>query len=377
MDSELFSHSFSDIPEADRTDAEQPPSPSQFSQVRETTLPALESDADRREESREAMRSRRIRRLHIDVYDGYGSSERLIVNGRLFVDRGLDAVEADDSRFRNLVKTSRRFVLNDAEQVWVTVALGDWVRETLTTGDGTFEVLFEDLYDLPLGLHAVRVSLSTRNTRAYQAQPAQGNFILHNPDSDRVGIISDVDDTILQTHATSKMRMLKTIFLNNYKTQLPVAGMSDLFRAIHYGPEGDGYDATHYVSSSPDNLYSRINLFLRYRNFPEGSIDLKNLGLGKGSDSIFDHEIYKMGKIRRILETYPRRRFVLFGDSGERDPEIYRRLVQEYPGRIVAVYIHNVTDEDPFSPRFQGQLLFTEPEKVKKDLISRGLIYPC
>lgn len=325
---------------------------------------------------RKSLRKRRIKRLHIDVYDGYGSSERLVISGRLLKDRAWDAAEAHDSRLRNLVNNSRRFARNEVEKVWIQVIFAGLIQESLTKADGSFEVIFENLYDLPPGLHAAHVSLSPRNGRLYQAQPSQGSFILHHPHSDRVGIISDLDDTILQTHATNKIRMLKTVFLSNYKTQLPIAGMNDLFRAIHYGPQGDGYDATHYVSSSPDRLYSRIRLFLRYRNFPKGSIDLKNLGFGKGSDSIFDHEIYKTARIRRILETYPRRRFVLFGDSGERDPEIYRRLVQAYPGRIVAVYIHNVTDEDPFSPRFQGQLLFSDPEKVKKDLLSRGLIYP-
>ncbi|PIQ24311.1 hypothetical protein COW36_23950 [bacterium (Candidatus Blackallbacteria) CG17_big_fil_post_rev_8_21_14_2_50_48_46] len=339
-------------------------------------LPTAQALSDTATEGTESTRTRKEKQLQIDVYDGYGTTAKLTVSGRLFSDRRLDAVEEKDSRLKNLVKTSRRFVLNEAEQVWLTVSLGSEIREVLTNDEGFFEVNFEHIEDLPLGLHAAKVSLSARNIKRYQAQPSQGKFILHNPDSNRLGIISDVDDTILQTNATSKMRMLKTIFLSNYKTQLPVAGMSDLFRAIHHGPEGDGYDATHYVSSSPDNLYSRINLFLDYRNFPEGSIDLKNVGLGKDNDSLFDHEIYKTGKIRRILETYPQRRFILFGDSGERDPEIYRQIAQEFPQQIVAVYIHNVTEEDPFSSRFQGQMLFTEPDKVKKDLLSRGLIYP-
>lgn len=325
--------------------------------------------------SRELRSKRKVKRLHIDVYDGYGSSARLLVGGRLFSDRALDAVEEKDSRFKNLVKTSRRFVLNEAEQVWVRVELGQRVREVQTSDDGAFEAVFENLHDLPLGLHAAKVSLSNRNLKAYQAVSSSGNFILHSPDSNRLGVISDIDDTILRTNATSKVQMLKTIFLSNYKTQLPVSGMSDLFKAIHHGPEGDGYEATHYVSSSPDNLYSRINLFLDYRNFPQGSIDLKNIGLGKGTDSLFDHEHYKIGKIRKILQTYPARRYILFGDSGEHDPEIYRQVAKEFPKQIVAVYIHNVTEEDPFDSRFQGQMLFSDPDKVKKDLLNRGLIH--
>lgn len=339
-------------------------------------LAVLDETTSSQERTPTTSRSKRKeKRLHIDVYDGYGSTSLLLVSGRLFADRALDAVEEKDSRFKNLVKTSRRFVLNEAEKVWVRVELGQRVREVQTSEDGAFEAVFENLQDLPLGLHAARVSLSSRNLKAYQAGLGTGNFILHSPDSHRLGIISDIDDTILRTNATSKVQMLKTIFLSNYKTQEPVIGMSDLFKAIHHGPEGDGYEATHYVSSSPDNLYSRINLFLDYRNFPQGSIDLKNIGLGKGTDSLFDHEHYKIGKIRKILQTYPSRRYILFGDSGEHDPEIYRQVVKEFPNQIVAVYIHNVTEDDPFATRFQGQMLFSDPDKVKKDLLNRGLIH--
>ena len=319
---------------------------------------------------------RRGKALQIDVYDGYGNTKELMVTGRLFADRHLDQVEAKDGHIKNLVKTSRRFVLREIEQVWVRMTCQEQIIETQTNDEGIFRATFHPQNLLP-GLHTVQVSLSLKNGGKYHAAPGEGKFIIHTPDSDKVGIISDIDDTILQTHTTRKIRMLRTVLFSNYKTQLPVAGMNEIFHAIHYGPQGDGYDATHYVSSSPDNLYSRINLFLDYRNFPEGSIDLKNIGLGKENDSIFDHAHYKFKKIRRILESYPQRKFILFGDSGERDPEIYRQIMQTYQERILGVYIHNVNASDPFDPRFQGELLFSEPEKVKKDLLSKGLIYPC
>lgn len=325
--------------------------------------------------ARRQLLRRRIRTVMIDVYDGYGTSERLRVRGRLFFKRRADEVAESDSRLRNLMNTSRRFVVNEAEKVWVQVQLRDHLLEVQTDREGLFETVFDNITDIPYGVHSVTVSLSPRNRRRMQAESGVGHFILHHIDSDKVGIISDIDDTILLTGATSKVRLLKNVFLSNYKTQGAVEGMSDIYRAIHYGPQGDGYDATHYVSSSPDNLYSRINMFLDYRKFPAGSIDLKNIGLRKGSDSLFDHEKYKHGRIQRILETYPKRRFVLFGDSGEHDPEIYRRLTREHPEQIEAIYIHNVSQDNPYSSRFEGQMLFTSIDKVRRDLIRRGLVY--
>lgn len=318
----------------------------------------------------------RVRCLKIDVYDGYGTSEALCVTGRLFSDRRVDEVDEHDSRLRNLVNTSKRFITNEAEAVWVQVHLHGQVQEVQTDQEGRFRVVFRNIQNIPYGIHPVKVQLAPRNAQLLQAEIGVGNFILHDVHSDRVSIISDIDDTILLTEATSKVRLLKNVFLKNYLTQGAVEGMSDLYRAIHYGPEGDGYDATHYVSSSPVHLYSRINQFLDHQRFPSGSIDLKNIGLRKGADSLFEHEKYKLGRLTRIFDTFPQRRFVLFGDSGEHDPEIYRQLSQLYPGKVMAIYIHNVTDEDPYHQRFDGQMLFTEIVRVRRDLIQRKLIYP-
>ena len=65
---------------------------------------------------------------------------------------------------------------------------------------------------------------------------------------------------------------------------------------------------------------------------------------------------------------------MLFGDSGEHDPQIYRQIQHLFPDRVAAVYIHNVSGEDPYHSRFQGQLLFNDFERVRRDLQQRGII---
>jgi phosphatidate phosphatase APP1 len=363
--------------------------PNELEEYDDLSLEALDEDeaallaetsgtAARRLLSRRLLQ-RRLRRVKIDVYDGYGTAEQLTVTGRIYFDRRLRQAQEQDSRLRNLVNTSRHFMTNDAPQVWVEICLGEYKQEVCTDPFGLFSARFENLQALPHGMHAIQVSLSMQNQRRIQAETGVGHFMLHDLHSDRVGIISDIDDTILLTGATRKMHMLKNIFLSNHLTQAVVPGMSELYRAIHYGPQGDGYDATHYVSSSPAHLYTRIKHFLRHQQFPEGSIDLKKVRLrkkGQITDSLFDHEKYKFERIRRILETFPRRRYVLFGDSGEHDSEIYRRIAMQYPSRILGVYIHNVSEADPYHPRFEGQMLFSGLDKVRRDLLHKGLIAP-
>lgn len=346
----------------------------------EAALAAESSGSTSRRLLRRRLLQRREREVCIDVYDGYGTTEALRISGRVYFKRRYKASEADDTRFRNLVNTSKQFMTYDARQVWVQVTLGQRPATEVRTDDhGIFEVTLGELGDLSGGIYPVSVGLADSNQRRIHAEAGQGHFIVHPADSDRVGIISDIDDTILLTEATRKMRMLKNIFLKNPLTQGAIPGMRDIYRAIHYGPEGDGYDATHYVSSSPAHLYRRISHFLGHEDFPAGSIDLKTVRLrnrGQSTDSLFDHQHYKYGRIARILETFPRRRFVLFGDSGEHDSAIYRRISARYPAQILAVYIHNVTDADPFHSHYQGQMLFSSIDRVRRDLLQRGLIYP-
>ena len=79
--------------------------------------------------------------------------------------------------------------------------------------------------------------------------------------------------------------------------------------------------------------------FLNVHGVPPGPLFLKDWSptvLGK-------HKDYKTGVIRRLLQAYGEMPFVLIGDSGEEDPEIYLQAVREHPGRILAVYIRDVT----------------------------------
>ena len=104
--------------------------------------------------------------------------------------------------------------------------------------------------------------------------------------------------------------------------------------------------------------------------FPKGSIELKNIG----TDSLTQQIGYKLGRIRKIFDTYPNKKFLLFGDSGEKDPEVYRQIAKDYPSRVIATYINNVTSDSKTSPRYDGQLLTNNSLEAAQDLIKRGLL---
>jgi phosphatidate phosphatase APP1 len=155
----------------------------------------------------------------------------------------------------------------------------------------------------------------------------------------RFGVISDLDDTVVRSSATNVLRMAWIVVLNNAHTRLPFEGVAAFYRALQLGAEGRSSNPIFYVSSSPWNIYDMLEDFLNVHGVPPGPLFLKDWSL----TVLGKHRGYKLGVIRRLLSTYQEMPFVLIGDSGEEDPEIYLQTVREHPGRILAVYIRDVT----------------------------------
>ncbi|HYF72927.1 MAG TPA: phosphatase domain-containing protein, partial [Nocardioides sp.] len=152
------------------------------------------------------------------------------------------------------------------------------------------------------------------------------------PGGDAVfGVISDVDDTIIETGVQRVGLMLRQTFTGSALTRTPFPGAAELYRDLEAGA-----NPFFYISSSPWNLHAFLLAFLRHRDFPLGPLLLRDLvGTREGRDRKHD-------RIEEVLALHPHLPFVLIGDSGEHDPEIYADIVRAHPGRIRAVYIREV-----------------------------------
>ncbi|MFV0482462.1 MAG: phosphatidate phosphatase App1 family protein [Campylobacteraceae bacterium] len=159
-------------------------------------------------------------------------------------------------------------------------------------------------------------------------------------------VISDIDDTIKDSKVLDKKELLRNTFVNEFKA---VSGMSDFFKSIK---KPNTITSFHYVSSSPIQLYPALQEFIDKNGFPKGSFHLKEL---TDWDNILfvDSFMYKIVSIRKIINAYPKREFILVGDSGEKDPEIYTQISKEFVGNVARIYIRDVTNEDINSTRFK------------------------
>jgi phosphatidate phosphatase APP1 len=102
-----------------------------------------------------------------------------------------------------------------------------------------------------------------------------------------------------------------------------------------------------YVSGSEWNLFDLLVNFFRYHDIPEGPLFLRDKGLRFDKPDVAPNEQeFKHSQICRILDTFPHLKFICIGDSGQHDPEIYRDIVKEYPGRILGIYIRDVSGDN-------------------------------
>lgn len=151
-----------------------------------------------------------------------------------------------------------------------------------------------------------------------------------------VSVISDIDDTIKVSEVAHRGRLLHNTFLNPF---VAVPGMAELYQ--QWAAEGAAF---HYVSSSPWQLYGPLSDLFNAANFPAGSFHLRSIRFRDPSvlRLFVSRKRNKSHVIRTIFRIFSGRRFVLVGDSGERDPEIYGAIARKFPRQIERILIRRV-----------------------------------
>ncbi len=222
--------------------------------------------------------------------------------------------------------------------------------------DGDFEVTLHAPAGKPF-----EVGLGTAEAHVTQATGAATIDIV--APSAPFFVVSDLDDTLSITNVVHKAGLLKAALGQDETSQPAVPGMAAFYQCLK--ADHPARPAFMLVSGSPRQYLDRIRGFLTRNDFPVFGIALRDLGPKTLSD-------YKQPIIRRVMNEVPNP-VVLVGDSGEHDPEVYRQMNAEFPGRVKAIYIRNAGHaEDP--KRFDGMVLFEEPAQAVADAVTKGLL---
>lgn len=285
--------------------------------------------------------------VKIITYKGYGSPSRLYVKGRVLEDKHIPEADKNDKLWENLVYMYRRLESDEVPHARLVARFQGIEQEIVADEEGFFEVWIEPkkpLADHRLW-HAVEFELLDPIPEEQSRYPVKATGeVLVPPPTARYVVVSDIDDTVLQSDAAHLMNMARHVFLGNAHTRLPFPGVAALYRALYHGKGGNEMNPLFYVSSSPWNLYDLLAQFFHLQDIPVGPVlFLRDWGLTEKEILPIHNHDFKLGVIRQMIEFFPDKPFILIGDSGQEDPEIYTDLVAAYPKRIQAVYIRNVS----------------------------------
>ncbi|WP_461114411.1 App1 family protein [Spirosoma jeollabukense] len=293
----------------------------------------------------------------IVYYRGFGgptqnSPATVWLKGRVLRERDLSTPSDNDTFWQNLLATYQRFESDEVPGVTVRIEAFGETHTTVTDNEGYFDLTINSPVDLPPGRvwFPIRYSLDgifqPADATSETKQPVfKDGYTMISPTFSQFGVISDIDDTVLVTGATSLLQTARLTFLGNAYTRLPFAGIAAFYRALQSGPVTTLFNPIYYVSSSPWNLYDLLVDFFRIQGIPKGPILLRDFSLSPEILSSQGHHTHKLAMIRKVMEVNPHLSFVLIGDSGQQDPEIYAQVVRENPGRIRAIYIRDVSED--------------------------------
>lgn len=279
------------------------------------------------------------------IYPAFGDARGAVVEGRVIERHARDEASVDDGKLRNLARNVRLLKNDERKQRPVTVTVNGRAWATQSDDEGYFRVALEGAAPQAPGWHRVE-AVSGRAT-------GSGELLIVPPDN-QIGLISDIDDTILVSEVNDKSRLLANSLLKNPAQRQAVAGMAELY-ALRSGanPQAD-VAPLFYLSASPRQLQRPLAEFLARNRFPRGVLITKRVTNDRSSEPLVDQFAYKTRKLEELFSRLPEVRFVLVGDDGERDPEIYDWVRNKYPERVEAIWIRRV-NPDPARPALAGQ----------------------
>ena len=256
----------------------------------------------------------------LDPYLGYATPDGVVLRGRVLSHLRRVEPDPEQSKWMNLRQMANLFVTDEVQGV--RVATTDGRAEALSDAEGYVRLVVPGTFDP--GWTTLQVAIDGQDPVPFHAR-------IPNPDAKHM-VISDVDDTVIETGAHSLARNLWTTFTGSALTRQAHDDAVELIETL----TAQGRNPVFYVSSSPWNLHHFLDTLFEREGIPRGPMALRDLGItdeGVGAS----HRTHKGAAIDTLLAVNPDLPAYLLGDSGQKDAVVYRDAIARHPGRIKGV----------------------------------------
>lgn len=293
------------------------------------TLPIRLHRSARLEDRMHSVIERMLRRRgwtpRVLPYVGYGTDGWVRVLGRVLL-------TPSGTRRRDIERGRgwRRFFAATANGVTVSIEIGDVVHEVVSSRGGYFDSVVD--VALPPGWATARLTVAHESA-------ADAAIRVVAPDA-RIGIVSDIDDTVVITAMPRPLVALWNTMMLPESSRRPVPGMAELYTTLM---ADDPEAFIVYVSTGAWNVAPALADFLARHGYPRGPMLMTDWG--PTDDAWFrSGRAHKRVQLLRLMAELPQLTWTFIGDDGQHDPDLYAEAVAAAtPGRVRAVLIRQLT----------------------------------
>lgn len=197
-----------------------------------------------------------------------------------------------------------------------------------------------------------KIDITLDTPVAGRSDPISQSFPVNYVSPYGVGLISDIDDTIKHTGVTGDKRsMFRNVFIHDVKSWV-IDGVPLWYKTLHDVADVDFF----YVSNSPIQTFPILKSYI-CTNYPPGPIFLKQYSGNFFSTIMTSSANRKIEPIMNILRDFPKKKFILVGDSGEHDLEAYTTTALQFPNQILAIYIRCCSNSMSDSPSHEQEVM--------------------
>ncbi|UFU03277.1 DUF2183 domain-containing protein [Ruania suaedae] len=265
-------------------------------------------------------------------YIGYGNRQMVRVLARVVLSRprmtGRGAVQLVEDLLDR--RGWRSYLSAPVSYIPVTVRVGGTEHRTVTDRSGYLDIVAAG-HDLPPGWHDVHI-------QAKAAAPMTARVHIVD-ESVGLGIVSDLDDTALVTLVPRPFIALWNTFVRHGSARHVVPGMAQMYTRLQ---AEHPQTPLFYLSTGAWNIMPTLVQFLRSHAFPAGPMLMTDWG-PTNTGWFRSGQEHKRVALRRLAAEFPQIRWILVGDDGQHDPSIYREFAWDYPGRVAAIAIRQLT----------------------------------
>ncbi|QCX02250.1 DUF2183 domain-containing protein [Aggregatimonas sangjinii] len=286
-------------------------------------------------------------KLQLIAFQAYGTDTHFYARGRALEDEEIDL--SAKGLFPLLWNAFKRFETDEIKNTPLLLTLSDGRTRKLATDNNGYYRIEENIGNLSTltnseGWLTYEIAYADPDLRReiLLENRFPGELLIPSKTAE-FGVISDIDDTILHTGVASslKWKVVVNTFFKRASRRLPLEGAAEFYHLLHRGKSGKNANPIFYVSHSPWNLYRYLEFFLTNNDFPKGPILLRSF-TDFGTRRSQGDKPQKQKEILNILKTYPDMKFILIGDSGEHDVDIYIEIAEAHPDSIAAIYLRSV-----------------------------------